>query len=91
MSPEIVVVVSVGVALACLILTSQRTILADLTAQRQDLSALREESAALHEDFAALCKRMAHLGLLDDLWEAITRKRVSSCYRGLPGSAAQDI
>ena len=60
MSPEIIAIASVGVALAGLILTGQRAIRAELAAQRHDLAALRE--------------RMAHLeGLLEGLREAITR------------------
>ena len=71
MSPEIIAVVSVGVALAGLILTGQRTIRADLASQRQGIAALREGFAALHE-------RMAHLdGLLEGLREAITRERAA--------------
>ena len=71
MSPEIIAVVSVGVALAGLILTGQRTIRTDLAAQRQDIATLREDLAALRE-------RMAHLeGLLEGLREAITRERAA--------------
>ena len=71
MSPEIIAIVSVGVALAGLILTGQR-------AMRQDFAALCEDLAALREDFAALCERMAHLeGLLEGLREAIPRERAA--------------
>ena len=64
MSPEIIAIVSVGVALAGLILTGQR--------------AMRQEIAALREDLAALRERMAHLeGLLEGLREAITRERAA--------------
>ena len=71
MSPEIIAVASVGIALAGLILTSQRTIRAELVAQRQDFAAFREDLAALRE-------RMAHLeGLLEGLREAITRERAA--------------
>ena len=71
MSPEIIAVASVGVALAGLILTGQRAIRTELAAQRQDIVALRE-------GFAALRERMAHLaGLLEGLREAITRERAA--------------
>ncbi len=64
MSPEIIAIVSVGVALAGLILTGQR--------------AMRQEIATLREDLAALRERMAHLeGLLEGLREAITRERAA--------------
>ena len=70
MSPEIIAIASIGVALAYLILTCQRTIHTDLAARRQDLAALREDLAALRE-------RMARLGLLEGLREALTRERVA--------------
>ena len=71
MSPEIIAIVSVGVALAGLILTGQR-------AMRQEIATLREDLAALREDFATLRERMAHLaGLLVGLREAITRERAA--------------
>lgn len=71
MSPELIAVTAMGAALASLILTGQRTIRAELTAQRQDFAALREDLAALRE-------RMAHLeGLLEGLREAITRERAA--------------
>ena len=64
MSPEIIAIVSVGVALAGLILTGQRAIRAELATQRQEIAALRE--------------RMAHMeGLLEGLREALTRERVA--------------
>ena len=71
MSPELIAIVSVGVALAGVILTGQRSIRAELAAQRQEIASLRE-------DFAALRERMAHLeGLLEGLREAITRERAA--------------
>ena len=71
MSPEIIAIATVGTALAALILTGQRTIRAELAAQRQDLTALRQDLAALRE-------RMAHLeGLLEGLREALTRERAA--------------
>ncbi len=71
MSPEIIAIASVGVALAGLILTGQRAIRAEQAAQRLEIAALREDLAALRE-------RMAHLeGLLEGLREAITRERAA--------------
>ena len=70
MSPEIIAIAAVGVALAGLILTGQRAIRTDLATQRQDIAALRDGLTALRE-------RMAHLGLLKGLREAITRERVA--------------
>ena len=78
MSPELIAIASVGVALAGLILTGQRTIRTELAAQRQEIAALRDDLTALREDFAVLRERMAHLeGLLEGLREAITRERVA--------------
>ena len=78
MSPEIIAIASVGVALAGLILTGQRAMRAELAAQRQEIAALRDDLTALREDFAALRERMAHLeGLLEGLREAITRERAA--------------
>ncbi len=82
MSPEIIAVASVGVALAGLILTGQRAIRTELAVQRQEIATLRkdigEEIAALRDDLAALRERMAHLeGLLEGLREAITRERAA--------------
>ena len=71
MSPEIIAITSVGVALAGLILTGQRSIRVELAAQRQDIAALREDLTTLRE-------WMAHLeGLLEGLREAITRERAA--------------
>ena len=78
MSPEIIAIVSVGVALAGLILNGQRAIRAEQAAQRQEIATLREDLAAMREEIAALRERMAHLeGLLEGLREAITRERVA--------------
>ena len=59
MTPEIIAIVTVGVALAGVILTSARGV-------RQDINELRGEVGTLRE-------RMAHLeGLMERLREAIT-------------------
>lgn len=64
MTPEIWTIIGVGVALAGLILTGQRSIRKDIGELRTDLTALRE--------------RMAHLeGLLEGLREAITHGRAA--------------
>ena len=59
MTPELIAIVTVGVALAGVILTSARGV-------RQDINELRGEVGILRE-------RMAHLeGLMEGLREAIT-------------------
>ena len=59
MTPELIAIVTVGVALAGVILTSARGV-------RQDINELRGEVGTLRE-------RMAHLeGLMEGLREAIT-------------------
>ena len=59
MTPEIIAIVTVGVALAGVILTSARGV-------RQDINELRGDVGTLRE-------RMAHLeGLMEGLREAIT-------------------
>ena len=59
-----VTIISVGVALAALILTTQRNLRTDMQAQREIIISLLE--------------RMAHLeGLLEGLREAITGRRVA--------------
>ena len=75
MSPEIITIVSVGVALAGLILTGQRAIRTELATQRQEIVTLRKD---VSEELAALRERMAHLeGLLEGLREALTRERAA--------------
>ena len=72
----LIAVMVVGVTLAGLILTGQRSIRAELAEQRRELSAQRKEFGerftALEQQIAELRERMAHLeGLLDGLREAI--------------------
>ena len=70
-----IAIASVGVALAGLILTGQRSICVELAAQRQDIATLRKD---IGEEMAALRERMAHLeGLLEGLREAISRERAA--------------
>ena len=65
MTPEIIAIVTVGVALAAVILTSARGV-------RQDINELRGEVGTLRE-------RMAHLeGLMEGLREAITGRAKAS-------------
>jgi len=88
-----VTIISVGVALAALILTTQRNLRTDMQAQREetqaefkavraDTQAQREETKtefkAQREIIISLLERMAHLeGLLEGLREAITGRRVA--------------
>ena len=65
MTPEIIAIVTVGVALAGVILTSARGV-------RQDINELRGEVGTLRE-------RMAHLeGLMEGLREAIVGRAKTS-------------
>ena len=65
MTPELIAIVTVGVALAGVILTSARGV-------RQDINELRGEIGTLRE-------RMAHLeGLMEGLREAITLRARAS-------------
>ena len=65
MTPEIIAIVTVGVALAGVILTSARGV-------RQDINELRGEVGTLRE-------RMAHLeGLMEGLREAIVGRAKAS-------------
>ena len=65
MTPELIAIVTVGVALAGVILTSARGV-------RQDINELRGEVGTLRE-------RMAHLeGLMEGLREAITGRAKAS-------------
>ena len=65
MNPEIIAIVTVGVALAGVILTSARGV-------RQDINELRGEVGTLRE-------RMAHLeGLMEGLREAIVGRAKAS-------------
>ena len=70
-----VTIISVGVALAALILNTQRNLRADMQAQRDETTA---EFKAQREVIISLLERMAHLeGLLEGLREAITGRRVA--------------
>ena len=81
-----VTIISVGIALAALILTTQRNLRTDMQAQREETKAefmaQREETQAefkaQREIIISLLERMAHLeGLLEGLREAITGRRVA--------------
>ncbi len=75
MSGEIMAIVGVGVALAGLILTSNRGLRQDM---RQLESRLEGRISALDAQMGELRERMAHLeGLLEGLREAITGRVAS--------------
>ena len=78
--------ITIGIALATLILNTQRNLRADMRAEfkvvRADMQAQREvtkaEFKAQREAIMSLLERMAHLeGLLEGLREAITGSRVA--------------
>ncbi len=67
-SAEMIAIVTVGVALAGLILTSVHRL-------RGEMGGLRGEITEIRTEIAQLRERMAHLeGLPEGLWEAITRR-----------------
>ena len=77
-----VTVISIGVALAALILNTQRNLRSDMQAQREEtraeFKAVRVEMQTQREAIISLLERMAHLeGLLEGLREAITGRRVA--------------
>ena len=72
MNPEIIAIVTVGVALAGVILTSARGV-------RQDIHELRGEVNELRAAVGTLRERMAHLeGLMEGLREAIVGRAKAS-------------
>ena len=93
MPMELITLIGIGVALATLILNTQRNLRADMQAQRDEttaefkamraeIQAQREETKtefkAQREVIISLLERMAHLeGLLEGLREAITGRRVA--------------
>ena len=89
MTGEIIAIVTVGVVLAGLILTSVHGLRGEIAALRADMqeqigglrgeiAALRGEIAEIRSELAQLRERMAHLeGLLDGLREAIAARVAS--------------
>ena len=82
MSIELITLIGIGVALATLILNTQRNLRADMQAQqnetRAEFKAVRAEMQSQREAIISLLERMAHLeGLLEGLREAITGRRVA--------------
>ena len=72
MSVELIVIVTVGVALAGVILISSRGL-------RQDMRRLDERISGLESQIGELRERMAHLeGLLEGLREAISGRIAAS-------------
>ena len=86
MSMELITLIGIGVALATLILNTQRNLRADMRTEfkavRAEMQAQREEIKTefktQREAIISLLERMAHLeGLLEGLREAITGRRVA--------------
>lgn len=69
MSPELIAILAVGVALAGLIHTGQRTMRAEL---RAEIAELRKELAELRKEVAELRERMSRL---EGLFEGFTQRR----------------
>ena len=81
MSGEILAILAVGVALAGVILTSNRGLRQDMARMESRLdkriSGLESRFDAMEKQFGELRERMAHLeGLLEGLREAITGRAV---------------
>ena len=71
MTPEFIAIISVGVSLAGLLVTSQRSL-------RSEIGQLRDEISDLRDQFANLRERMAHVGgLLEGLREAVSGTRTA--------------
>ena len=82
MSGEIIAILAVGVALAGVILTSNRGLRQDMVRMESRLderiSGLESRFDAMEKQFGELRERMAHLeGLLEGLREAITGRNVA--------------
>ena len=78
MSGEIIAIVTVGVAIAGLILNGQRGLRAEIAGLRGEIVGLRGEITEIRSELARLRERMAHLeGLLEGLREAITHRAAS--------------
>ena len=78
MTPEILTIIVIGIALAGLILNGQRVSSAEIKSLRAEITELRAEITELRAEVGQLRERMAHLeGLLEGLREAITHARVA--------------
>ena len=83
MTPEIIAIVTVGVALAGVSVALAGVILTSIRGVRQDMARLESrldgKIDALSAQFGELRERMAHLeGLMDGLREAITLRAKAS-------------
>ena len=83
MSGEIIAILAVGVALAGLILTSNRGLRQDMARMESRLderiNGLESRFDAMEKQFGELRERMAHLeGLLEGLREAISGRAAAS-------------
>ena len=80
MSPELIAILGVGVALAGLLIAGQRAARADTKDLRKEIAGVRTDMdkglAGVRDDVGSLRERMARLeGLLEGLREAISGRR----------------
>lgn len=80
MSPELIAILGVGVALAGILIAGQRTAAADTKDLRKEIAGVRTDMdkglAGLRDEVGSLRERMARLeGLLEGLREAISGRR----------------
>ena len=79
MSNELIAILSVGIALAAMMLTQIRNLRVDLTklieGQAIEIAEIKKEVHGLREGLYALGERMAHLeGLVEGLKEAVVAR-----------------
>ena len=82
MSMEFIAIISVGLALAGLIITGQNGLRTEMREQREEMQAefksVRGEINDLRGELVGLREKVAHLqGLVEGFFEAITGRRVA--------------
>ena len=79
MSPELIAILAVGVALAGVILAARRDLRGEMHDLRKEIHDLRDRMAAVERGQAELRERLARLeGLLDGLREAVAGRRTEA-------------